>query len=200
MTGKGEWTEITSDFVGKGRVRERAARRREGRELGSTEGEFIVTQGSSFCRRKNKRKRWCGSVFFLRKSTWQTSWLCHDEKVRTKGTRATDWVIAMKKNASEIIGNPDEIEITTATNNKIFGIEIEIANRWLMRQFLKIPECLRNNGDRTLRNDRGLFLYVWRKNTLKMGVNSVVINGWSVQSAPERAKKDSPLPISFPFI
>jgi len=51
MTGKGEWTEITSDFIGKGRVRERAARRREGKQLGSVEGEFIVTQCASLLRR-----------------------------------------------------------------------------------------------------------------------------------------------------
>lgn len=73
MTGKGEWTEITSDFVGKGRVRERERERQEDakEESGSAEGEFIVTQDASFRRRKNTQEKtiWRGPVFFPRKST-----------------------------------------------------------------------------------------------------------------------------------
>lgn len=139
MTGKGERTEITSNFVGKGRVRERATRRYEGREPqkeaqeAQKENLSLSKMPRSFRRRRNarendrealsfackkKKKKPCGRPrdcvmtkrHAQRKHT-RRSRSRRDEEKRERGTGS---------------GEPGEIEITTGKRRtEMLGTEID---------------------------------------------------------------------------
>lgn len=134
MTGKGERTEITSNFVGKGRVRERATRRYEGRvpqkEAQEAQKENLSLSKTlrSFRRRRNTRENDREALSFAckEKKPCGRPRDCvmtkrHAQKKHTRRSRGCrDEEEERERRTGS--GEPGEIEITTGkTRTEMLG-------------------------------------------------------------------------------